>query len=104
LNKNCIEITAKGLKNGIRHSDDGITFFGLEHKYVKDDLTIDFYLNFNEKEYLSNVKNPIVFFIYFRRDLEKYYIRSIKEHNEKFYIFALIDKFYVFICKQENCA
>lgn len=39
---------------------------------------------------IQNIKNPKCFLIYYRRDLQKYYIESIAENKEIFFIFVLL--------------
>jgi hypothetical protein len=45
--------------------------------------------------YLPEMKEPIIFVIYFRRGTGKYYIKINDEYKEKFLIFVLLDIPYV---------
>lgn len=54
----------------------------------------DFILNL-DMNYFPDMKEPIVFAIYFRRDTGKYYIRTVDENKEKYLIFILLDAPYV---------
>lgn len=41
--------------------------------------------------YFPDMKEPIIFVIYFRRDTGKYYIRTVDENKEKYLMFILLD-------------
>jgi len=45
--------------------------------------------------YFPEMKEPVIFAIYFRRDTGKYYIRTVDENKEKYLIFILLDTPYV---------
>ena len=88
LTNKTIKLNAKGVNpNSANNRGDGITIFGIP----KPDLSFnpDVTLNLPEDK-IANIKNPKCFLIYYRRDLQKYYIESIAENKEIFFIFVLL--------------
>lgn len=88
LNGKSYEINAKGVQPSLRKIDDGIALFGIskpETSFIPDvNLSIS-------KENLDKMKNPNVFLIYYRRDFQKFYLESVNENKETFFIFVLLD-------------
>lgn len=50
----------------------------------------DFILNI-DSSYSPKLKSPHVFLIYYRSDLQKYYIDNVDENKEKYFIFVLLE-------------
>jgi hypothetical protein len=44
--------------------------------------------------YSPKLKSPHVFLIYYRSDLQKYYLDNVDENKEKYFIFVLLDQPY----------
>ena len=101
-----LKITAKGLEGGLTNTNDGIAFFGTSDKknvnnyklnfkkILKGNYINDLILNL-DMNYFPEMKEPVIFAIYFRRDTGKYYIRTVDENKEKYLIFILLDTPYV---------
>jgi len=71
---NKLMINAGGLVKGERKTNDGIAFFGM--KLIKDNKVINDYVLF-----LENAYNDLahIFIIYYKKETNKYYLRSYKE-------------------------
>ena len=85
LNNQTYTINAKGIPNSERKAEDGIAIFGI--KNIEENFTPDIILNIPKEMTLNN---PEAFLIYYRRDMQKYYLESISENKEHFFIFVLL--------------
>jgi len=75
LRKQTLLINASGLMNGERNAKDGIVFFG--NKLKKGDNVINDYVLNTEVD-----DNSIhTFIIYYKKDVNKYYLKSYKERD-----------------------
>ena len=77
LNQKEIIINAYGYKDTKRKTYDGITYFGINRK--KDIFKVDVELNMTVNDEYDNV----LFFIYYSKDRQKYFIRTNYKHNSK---------------------
>jgi hypothetical protein len=69
-------INASGLVEGARKAKDGVTFFGKNLK-CGDIVVNDYVLNIDNTDYQLNH----IFFIYYRKESNQYFLRSYKEKN-----------------------
>lgn len=106
-----LTITAAGLTTSKRQARDGFTFFGTKSDDEEFNKQIDYDLNINNNNNsqtnslnTSNIKaNPVIFIIYFNKDIGKYFIRAhntglkkkSKDSNDLPYIIVQISKPYV---------
>jgi len=92
-----IVINPTGLVNSVRNKKDGVTFFGNKLKR-NDSIINDFCLVMDNEE--SN--HDQLFFIYYKRESNKYYIRAIKESKIQSFpmVLARIDRDFCFKIKQ----
>ena len=89
LNGKAYEINAKGVTPSLRRINDGIAVFGVSK--TESNSVPDVILNLT-KESFDKLKNPNVFLIYYRRDYQKFYLESVNENKETFFIFVLLDR------------
>lgn len=68
-------ITAAGLSGLGRKSNDGVTYFGSKSKNIMNSK-VDFELNI-ESEIPKTLTSPYIFMIYFRKEEQKFYIKSL---------------------------
>lgn len=73
-----LSISAAGLKGTGRKANDGVTFFGIKSNIMKS--KIDFELNL-EGNFKDN-PNSLIFMVYFRKDEQKFYIKSYKSSKD----------------------
>ena len=45
-----------------------------------------------EQSLFKYINNPLIFKIYYRRELQKYYLETVEDNSINFYIFILIEK------------
>lgn len=81
INNETLLISAGGLVNGLRNKRDGITFFGCKDLDEGTNKGIDYELNISNSN-LSQVFSSILFFIYFKREEKKYYIKTYPVSKE----------------------
>lgn len=81
-------INAKGVRPSLRSQEDGIAMFGLNRQgsNVKPDVEL---IIPQDKQDL--IKNPTIFMIYYRRDYQKFYLETVNENKENYFIFVLLD-------------
>ncbi len=51
----------------------------------------DFILNI-DPTYSGNLQNPHIFAIYYRRDLQNFYLNNFDENKAKYFIFVLLEE------------
>jgi hypothetical protein len=74
--------------NGEKNQEVKYILMQIKGRYLND-----FILNIDQS-YSPKLNNPHVFLIYYRSDLQKYYLDNVDENNQKYFIFVLLDKPY----------
>lgn len=67
-----LKITAAGLKGTMRKANDGVTYFGIKSNKLKNKIDYELNLEGNFKD----STHSLIFMIYFRKDEQKFYIKS----------------------------
>jgi hypothetical protein len=88
-----LTINARGFTHGLREKRDGMCYFGTDELNSEGKYLNDCILNI-DPVYSPKLKSPNVFIIYYRSNLQKYYIDNIDENKEKYFIFVLIEQPY----------
>lgn len=76
-----LKINASGLVGSMRKANDGITFFGCK-SIEQINQIIDYELNLHPGLNSSSNLPSIIFMIYFKRELKKYFIRAYKNSSD----------------------
>lgn len=81
-------INAKGVSQSLRSEEDGIAMFGLNKKNLQFEPDVELNIPQDKQKI---IKNPMIFLIYYRRDYQKFYLETVDENKEIFFIFVLLD-------------
>lgn len=74
-------ITSAGLKTSLRGARDSVTFFGCRQTDNTIDKMIDYELNISNSN-ISQVYSSILFLIYFKKDMKRFYIKSYIQNKD----------------------
>lgn len=83
-------INAKGIRPSLRNSEDGIALFGITNNKspsYKPDVLLN--IPIDKQQELST---PGIFLIYYRRDYQQFYLETVNENKEIYFIFVLLDQ------------
>ena len=85
-------INARGITPSLRKGKDGISIFGV--KLSESTNTPDVLLNIPEEK-IQKIKNPNIFLIYYRKDLQKYFLEPVFYNKEVFGLFVKLNNPYL---------
>jgi len=88
LSNKTYEINARGITPSLRGGKDGISIFGINFPNNKDYLP-DVRLNVPEEK-IKKIKKQNVFLIYYRKDLQKFFLEPVFDNKEVFFVFVKI--------------
>ena len=80
------EINARGITPSLRGGKDGISIFGVNFPDNKEYLP-DVRLNLPEEK-IKKIKKQNIFLIYYRKDLQKFYLEPVFDNKEVFFVFV----------------
>ncbi len=81
FNNEELVITSAGLKTSLRGARDSVTFFGCRQTDNTIDKMIDYELNISNSN-ISQVYSSILFLIYFKKDMKRFYIKSYIQNKD----------------------
>ena len=79
-------INARGITPSLRKGQDGISIFGVNFPDNKEYLP-DVRLNLPEEK-IQKIKKQNIFLIYYRKDLQKFYLEPVFDNKEVFFVFV----------------
>ena len=79
-------INARGITPSLRGGQDGISIFGVNFPDNKEYLP-DVRLNLPEDK-IKKIKKQNIFLIYYRKDLQKFYLEPVFDNKEVFFVFV----------------
>ena len=86
FSKKTFTINAAGITPSLREAKDGISIFGVNLPDNKDYLP-DVKLNISEEK-KAKIKKQNIFLIYYRKDLQKFYLEPVFDNKEVFFVFV----------------
>ena len=86
FSKKTFVINASGVTESLRGAKDGICIFGVNLPESKDYLP-DVLLNVPEDK-KKKIKKQNIFLIYYRKDLQKFYLEPVFDNKEIFFVFV----------------
>ena len=86
FSKQIFTINARGISPSIRNGLDGITIFGVNFPGNKDYLP-DVKLHLPEEK-IKKIKKQNIFLIYYRKDLQKFFLEPVFDNKEIFFVFV----------------
>ena len=79
-------INARGITPSLRKGQDGISIFGVNFPDNKEYLP-DVRLNLPEEK-IQKIKKQNIFLIYYRKDLQKFFLEPVFDNKEVFFVFV----------------
>ena len=100
FSKQQFTINARGITPSLRKAEDGISIFGVDLPERDKTYNPDVKLNVSDEK-KAKIKKRNVFLIYYRRDLQKFFLEPVFDNKEVFFIFIKLIKPYLLTTETE---